>query len=76
MFMAVPACLQSFCVSGFKCSIINPTVVVERSESRQPVVVFLPGGGERAQLYCREPSSLYLPQDICVLRCAFRVVPL
>lgn len=61
MFVAVPACLQSFCVSGCKCSIINRKVVVERSESSQPVVVFLPGGGERAQLYCREPSSLYLP---------------
>lgn len=74
--MAVPACLQSFCILGLKCSVINPEVGVERSEGRQAVVVFLPGGGKRAQTYCRGLSSLYLPQDVSVLYCAFRVISL
>lgn len=75
--MSVPACLQSFCIFGLKCSVVNPEAGMERSGSRQPVVVFLPGGGKkRAQPYCSEPSSLYLPQNVSVLYCAFRVIPL
>lgn len=74
--MAVPASLQSFCIFGLKCSVINPEVWVERSGSSQPVVVCLPGGGKRARPYCREPSSLYLPQDRSILYSVFRVIPL
>lgn len=47
-----------------------------RSGSSQPAVVFLPGGGKRAQPYCKKPSSLYLPRDISVLHCALRANPL
>jgi len=74
--MTVPACLQSFCILGLKCSVINPEMGLERSESSQTVVVFLPGGGKGAQPYCRQPWSLYLPQDVSVLYCAFRAAPL
>lgn len=74
--MAVLPCLQSFCIFRLKCSVINLEVGRERSESNQPVVVFLPGGGKRAQPYSREPSGLYLPQDISVLYSAYQVTPL
>lgn len=74
--MAEPAQLQRFCILGLKRSVINPEVGLERSGSSQAVMVFLPGGGKRAQPYCREPSRLHLPQDISVLYCAYRVIPL
>lgn len=76
LFMAVPACLQSFCIFGLKISVVNPEQGVERSKSRRPVVVFLLGGGKRAQPWCKEPSDIHLPQDVSVLRCAFRLFPL
>lgn len=69
--MSVPACLQSFCIFGLKCSVVNPEVGMERSGSRQPVVVFLPGGGKKkgTAILQRALKSLSSTGYICPILC-------